>query len=148
MPGKQTINILLLLMLSFIITERTLAQDLLEKCLWYNTPKTAKLQIYKAADGKFYGKIAWLLEPNEQGKPKVDKNNPDKARRNDPLMGLVLLKGFTKTEEGLYEDGTIYDPKNGKTYSCKMTYKNDKLEVRGFIGFSLLGRTEVWTKAN
>ena len=44
--------------------------------------------------------------------------------------------------------GTVYDPKNGKTYKCKITYQGDKLDVRGFVGFSLLGRTAVWTKAD
>jgi len=115
---------------------------------WYNEAKTGKIQIYKARDGKFYGKIVWLQEPNRDGKPKLDMNNPDKARQSDPELGLLILKGFKKDGEFGYEDGTIYDPKNGKTYSCKMTRKDDGLHVRGYICFSLLGRTETWTKAD
>jgi uncharacterized protein (DUF2147 family) len=121
--------------------------DRLERT-WYNEEKTSKIQIYKAVDGKFYGKIVWLRVPELEGKPKVDKNNPDKARRNDPLIGLLILKGLKKVSNELYEDGSIYDPKNGKTYSSKITVKGDVLDVRGYIGFSLLGRTTTWTKAD
>ncbi len=116
--------------------------------IWYNEEKTSKIQIYKAVDGKFYGKIVWLRVPELEGKPKVDRNNPDKARRNDPLIGLLILRGLKKVGDGLFEDGTIYDPKNGKTYSSKITVKGDILDVRGYIGFSLLGRTTTWTKAD
>ncbi len=123
------------------------AQDAIER-LWYNQEKTAKIQVYKATDGKFYGKIVWLKEPLAEGKPKVDKNNPDKARRNDPVMGLQLLKGFKKDGDHHYEDGTIYDPKNGKTYSCKISHTGDVLDVRGYVGISLFGRTTTWTKAD
>jgi uncharacterized protein (DUF2147 family) len=122
------------------------AQDAIER-LWYNQEKTAKIQVYKATDGKFYGKIVWLKEPLRDGKPKVDRNNPDKAKQNDPIMGIQLLKGFKKNGDHGYEDGTIYDPKNGKTYSCKITHNGESLDVRGYVGISLFGRTTVWTKA-
>jgi uncharacterized protein (DUF2147 family) len=122
-------------------------QDPLERHLWYNEEKTAKIQIYKATDGLFYGKIVWLKVPELEGKPKTDIHNPNKNRRSDPILGMLILKGFKKSVENEYEDGTIYDPKNGKTYSCKMSRKDDKLDVRGYVGFSLLGRTTVWTKA-
>ena len=116
--------------------------------LWYNQEKTAKILVYKSNDGRFYGKIAWLKEPDRDGKPKKDINNPDKARQNDPELGLVILKGFKKDGTKGYDDGTIYDPKNGKTYSCKMTLQGNDLDVRGYVGFSLLGRTTRWTKAD
>ncbi len=116
--------------------------------LWYNEEKTAKIQVYKATDGKFYGKIVWLQTPDRDGKPKTDINNPDEKRRNDPELGLVILKGFGKNGDHGYQDGTIYDPKNGKTYSCKMTLNGNQLDVRGYIGFSLLGRTTKWTRAD
>lgn len=122
------------------------AQDAIER-LWYNHEKTAKIQVFKATDGKYYGKIVWLKEPNRDGKPKVDINNPNKSKRNDPIIGLQMLKAFKKDGDNHYEDGTIYDPKNGKTYSCKITHKGDHLEVRGYVGISMLGRTTIWTKA-
>lgn len=125
---------------------RIMAQtrDAIER-LWLNEEQTAKIQIYKATDGKYYGKIVWLKVPTIDGKPKVDNNNPDKKRRNDPLNGLVLLRGFKKTDANTYDDGTIYDPKNGKTYSCVITMKGTQLDVRGYVGISLLGRTTKWT---
>ena len=115
---------------------------------WYNEKKTAKIQVYKGADGKYYGKIFWLKEPMRDGKPKVDRYNPSDSHKNDPIIGLQILKGFKKDGQNGYDDGTIYDPENGKTYSCKITHKGDRLDVRGYVGISLFGRTTVWTVAD
>ena len=113
---------------------------------WFNGDKDATLMLFEK-NGRVYGKIHWLKEPNENGKPKVDKNNPDPSKRNTPALGLVILKDFEKTKDGYWENGTIYDPNNGKTYKCNLTLKDkNNLDVRGYIGFSLLGRTESWTK--
>ena len=116
--------------------------------LWFNEEKTAKIQIYKAVNGKYYGKIVWLKEPNRDGKPKVDRHNPDKKHQNDPILGLLILKNFTKKANNIYEDGEIYDPKNGKNYSCIITQEGDKLDVRGYVGFSFIGRTTIWVLAD
>ncbi|MHB1178323.1 MAG: DUF2147 domain-containing protein, partial [Daejeonella sp.] len=63
------------------------------------------------------------------------------------LIGIEMLKGFSYVEEGVWEGGTIYDPKTGKTYSCKISLMNkDKINVRGYVGISLLGRTEIWSR--
>ena len=149
MLGRYSLRIVFLVAIIFGMRTWSYAQaDALERNLWYNEEKTAKIQIYKATDGKFYGKIVWLKVPDADGKPKVDKNNPDDKKKNNPLMGLILLKAFKKDGEKGYNDGTIYDPKNGKTYSCKITNKGDVLDVRGYIGFSWIGRTTVWTKAD
>jgi uncharacterized protein (DUF2147 family) len=121
------------------------AQEPIE-AVWYNEEKTAKIQVFKAKDNKFYGKIVWLKEPLKNGKPKVDENNPEAAKRDHPILGLMILKGFEKDGDNEYEDGTIYDPKNGKTYSCIIRQKGNKLSVRGYIGVSLIGRTTTWTK--
>ena len=77
---------------------------------------------------------------------KTDKNNPDKVLQSRPDLGLELLKDFTFNGDNVYDDGTIYDPKNGKTYSCKMTLDGNNLRIRGYVIFSLFGRTEVWTR--
>jgi len=114
--------------------------------VWLNEEKDAKIQIYKARDGKFYGKIVWLKDPTENGKPKTDKKNPKDQMKTQPLVELVILKGFNM-DGNTYEDGTIYDPNNGKTYDCKMTYKGKTLAIRGFIGLSLFGRTTIWERA-
>ena len=114
--------------------------------LWFNDNKEAKIQIYKATDGKYYGKIVWLKEPLRNGKPKLDEKNVDKSRQNQPILGLLILKGFDQDKE-TFTNGTIYDPDNGKTYDCKMTYQGKKLSIRGYIGISLFGRTTVWERA-
>ncbi|WP_304235533.1 DUF2147 domain-containing protein [Jiulongibacter sediminis] len=113
---------------------------------WWNEEKTSRVQFYEQG-GKIYGKIVWLEEPTENGKPRVDKNNPKEALKTKPLMGLVFLKGFEKDGDKSWEDGTIYDPRNGKTYSSEMTLVSaDQLDVRGYIGISLIGRTSEFTR--
>jgi len=143
----RSIFSVLILGVCFWVPTVSFAQDPLEH-LWLTQDKDAKIWVYKATDGKFYGKITWIREPDRDGKPKTDINNPDKTRRNDPELGLVILKGFRKSHDNEYVDGTIYDPKNGKTYSCKMTLEGNQLFVRGFVGISLLGRTATWIKTD
>lgn len=139
-------KVLLLLLLLTSVAGKSFAQKDKLEGQWYNAEKSAKIEIYKATDGKFWGKIIWLKEPNRDGKPKLDINNSKVAKRNIPLLDLVILKHFVKNGDNLYDDGEIYDPKNGKTYSCKITHKGDKLDVRGYIGVSLLGRTTTWER--
>lgn len=115
---------------------------------WLVQDKKAKVQIYKKGD-RYFGKIVWLKEPDdEQGNPKVDKENPEEKQRSRPILGMVMLRDFEYDEDLVWEDGDIYDPKNGKTYSCKMTLSEDgrSLDVRGYIGISLIGRTQTWTR--
>jgi uncharacterized protein (DUF2147 family) len=113
---------------------------------WFNDIKDAKIQIYKSNDGKFYGKIIWLKEPIKNGKPKLDEKNRNEKLQKQPIVGLLILKGFEKDGD-TYEDGTIYDPENGKTYDCKITYKGKTLSIRGYVGISMFGRTTVWERA-
>lgn len=113
--------------------------------VWYNQEKTGKVEIFKS-NGKYFGKIVWLKEPNRDGKPKLDRENEDESLRTRPVLGLQILNDFVFDDDE-WEDGTIYDPKNGETYSCVITKEGDKLNVRGYIGFSFIGRTSIWTKA-
>ena len=141
---KKIVPVLMLLV-SVAGTQVVKAQSDKIEGVWLNEEKDAKIQIYKARDGKFYGKIVWLKDPMENGKPKTDKKNPKDQLKAQPLVELVILKGFNM-DGNTYEDGTIYDPNNGKTYDCKMTYKGKTLAIRGFIGLSLFGRTTVWQR--
>jgi uncharacterized protein (DUF2147 family) len=114
---------------------------------WLVGNSKAKIKIYKNGS-KFNGKIVWLKEPTySDGTPKVDKNNSDAAKQKQPLIGLDLLKDF-EFENGHWENGTIYDPENGKTYKCKISFRDGKLDVRGYIGFTLIGRTDVWFRCS
>lgn len=114
--------------------------------VWANGSNKGHIQLYKQ-DGKYYGKIIWLKQPNDEtGKPKVDKNNPDPDNRSKRLLGLIMLRDF-KYEDGEWTDGKIYNPTDGKEYKCNMKLKDPRtLAVRGYLGISLLGKTEVFTR--
>ena len=112
---------------------------------WIDAEADGKIEIYKQGN-KYYGKVAWLREPlEENGKPKVDEENPDASKQDQPIMGLVILKNF-EFKDGYWQNGTIYDPKNGRTYDCEMWMDGkDKLKIRGYWG--IVYRTETWTRA-
>jgi len=119
---------------------------------WLTEEGKGHVEIAKEG-GKFTGKIVWLKEPNypegdpEAGKPRHDLNNPDPSKRDQPIIGLVVLRDFTYMGDNAWKKGTIYDPENGKTYKCNITLAKDgSLKVRGFIGVSVIGRTSVWTR--
>ncbi|TAL68835.1 MAG: DUF2147 domain-containing protein [Bacteroidetes bacterium] len=117
---------------------------------WLTAKGDAKVQIYKK-NNKYYGKIIWLKTPNdEHGKPKVDKENPDESLKKRPIIGLEILTDFVYDGDYTWVDGDIYDPKSGDSYSCKMYLSKDykTLEVRGYIGISLFGRTETWKRVD
>lgn len=109
---------------------------------WYTPKKDTRFMIYKTG-GKYYGKVVW-----GSGTQTTDEKNPNPQLRNRPLKGLVILNNFVFNGKDTWTDGTIYDPREGKTYSCKISLKdNNTIEVRGYVGISLFGRTEVWTRA-
>jgi uncharacterized protein (DUF2147 family) len=114
---------------------------------WETGSGKAHVEI-KKYNNTYYGQVVWLKEPNDAtGKPKTDKNNPDATRRQTPILGLRLLLGFIYKGENQWKDGTIYDPEGGSTYNCKIEMTDpDLLNIRGYIGISLLGRTEVWKR--
>lgn len=131
------------LLLPVNATAKTEGDEILGQ--WLTGKKDSKVEIFKTGD-TYSGKISWLKEPNRDGKPKVDDKNPDKSKANRPIMGLVMLRDF-KYKNDRWEDGKIYDPREGKEYSCHMTLKDkNTLEVRGYIGISLLGRSDIWTR--
>jgi uncharacterized protein (DUF2147 family) len=117
--------------------------------VWLTQDGDSKVTISKDSKGKYNGQITWLKDPLKDGKPKVDDKNPDKKMHTRPIMGLRLLEGFVYNEKDKeWVSGTIYDPKEGKTYKCLMWFGNDpnKLSVKGYIGFSFIGREVVWTR--
>lgn len=116
--------------------------------IWLNQSGEGKIKVFKVND-LLFGNLIWLKNPNqENGKPKIDSKNPDPSKTNRKLQGLLILTGFHwDTQHQHWNDGEIYDPKSGKTYKCSLTLKNkDELHIRGYIGISLIGRTEVWTR--
>lgn len=110
---------------------------------WLSAKKGSRIQIYKQGS-TYAGKILWGT-----GSAKKDVKNPDASLRNRELIGLTILNGFTFAGDDEWANGTIYDPREGKTYSCKLTLKSPaQLNIRGYVGLSLFGRTETWTRVN
>jgi uncharacterized protein (DUF2147 family) len=98
------------------------------------------VEIYEKA-GKVYGRIIEILEKEKKHFKCEMCEGEDK---NKPVLGLVIIKGLKKKGD-FYEGGKVTDPKNGKSYHCKMSLEGkDKLIVRGYIGISLFGRSQTW----
>ena len=132
----------------FVTTEKILAADSSSVTgLWKN--EDASFEVYEE-NGKLNAKIVSLREPlAPDGRQKTDIHNPDAGKHSRPILGMVFMTGFTPTGSGKWGNGTIYDPKSGNTYSCNMELEGmDTLKVRGYIGVSLIGRTETWKRAN
>jgi uncharacterized protein (DUF2147 family) len=105
---------------------------------YLSAKKDAKIEIYKKGS-KYFGKTVW------NARAAKDIKNPDKSLRNRDIIGADFLTNFS-FEDGEYVDGKVYDPRNGKSYDCKMTLSGNKLKIRGFIGIPTFGKTETFTK--
>lgn len=146
---KKTLlfTLVVLFLSTFAFTQDSAEADRLTG-VWEPSNGKVKVKIDKIGE-KYYGKIVWLREPIDPAtnEPKVDRNNPDEKLTSTPLRGYRILKDFTYTGKNEWSEGTIYDPENGSTYSCtiKMSDENT-LDIRGYIGISALGRSDVWKR--
>lgn len=122
---------------------------------WVTEGGGSRIEIAKQGDHLYWGTIVALKNPTYQpgeqkgmdGKQRQDLHNQDQSLRTRPLVGLKLMQNFRFAND-TWSDGQIYDPENGKTYSCTITLTEDgNLEVRGYVGFEFLGRTTVWQPA-
>ena len=131
----------------------TKADDILGE--WMTDKNESKIVVTKK-EGKYYGKLTWLDEPNypeddeegEAGVAKHDRLNPDKDLQSRPIIGLQLLSKFVFDKgDKTWEKGKIYDPESGKLYKCVIRLgEKGELNVRGYIGLPALGRTTTWTR--
>ena len=136
---KKIITLCFVLISAHCFSQTVLADNLLGK---YMTANNEGMVEITKRDSKYYGKLVW-----NKTEGKLDVNNPDKTQHTVPIRGKELLKDFEFNGSDMWHNGTIYDPKNGKTYSCKITPDaKGNLNVRGFIGISLIGRTSYWVK--
>lgn len=133
------------------------AGELSIKGLWrtQKDDKNAEIMIDKCTDKPetLCGKIVWLQHPiDDRGQLKTDRNNPDDSLKSRPIMGLHLLHHFMKKDDELvWAGGTIYNPENGKTYSCTLTLMQDDnhkevLEIHGYVGVEILGESQYLTR--
>ena len=128
----------IVLLYSFLFSASFTEKDI--EGYWITSKKDGKFQIYKK-NGKYYGKLIWSKTPD-----KKDENNPNEKLRQRPLIGLEILRDFQWDGEE-WVDGEIYNPRNGKTYSCLMWLENkNTLKVKGYIGFSLFGEERTWIR--
>jgi uncharacterized protein (DUF2147 family) len=95
-------------------------------------------------DGKLFGKIERSLIPGAEGRVCAACTDD---RKDQPMLGLVIIRDMKRTEDG-YAGGNILDPDSGTVYRCKFHLEENgaKLVIRGFIGISLLGRTQTWER--
>lgn len=122
---------------------------------WLSQQKNVGIEIYRI-NGTYYGRISWFKEPNYRltdvkgmgGKPRIDRENPDPAKRSRLLMGIDLMWGFTFSGNQIWENGFVYDPVYGNTYSGKITFEPpDTIKVKGYMLHEWFGRTEILTRA-
>lgn len=143
-------KIKLTIVLLFVAISNLIAQNNQNAIIgiWETEAKDAKMEVFKNGDF-YYGKLLWGNKVVEaDGKTsKKDAKNPDEKLRNRDIIGIINLTGL-KFKDGEFTDGKIYDPSSGKTYSCKAWIEKGILNLRGFIGFSLLGQTANWHKLN
>jgi uncharacterized protein (DUF2147 family) len=118
---------------------------------WLTANKGTIVQFYKDGDS-YHGKAVWHRQANDKnGKPLKDINNPDKSKRNNPLMGSLLvtnLKYNPKTK--MYEGGKVYQPNTGRTFDCKVKLirENNVMEITGTAGMSMISKTLTWSRTS
>lgn len=109
---------------------------------WLTEPRDGIIQITGDAQGVYEGRIVGGNSPG-----KLDSKNPDPAKRGMVLRGQLIMRDLKYDGDGQWSGGTIYDPNSGSTYKCKLELRDDgTLKVRGYIGISLLGKTQIWTR--
>ncbi len=116
---------------------------------WLTEKKDGIVEIYRCnGSDALCGKLAWFKikadDPNPLG---LDLKDPDPARRNQPLCDMIFMWGFKPSDPNKWENGSVYDPDNGNTYHATMKLQADgTLDLHGYIGISLIGRSEIWTR--
>lgn len=114
--------------------------------VWLVKEKTGKVEIY-AKEGKYFGNLVWIKDYEKQTtEEKLDSFNPDPKLRKREKLGMCIVSDLVY-EDGEWQDGTIYDSRDGKIYSVKVTLANkNQLDIRGYVGIPLFGKTTQWTR--
>jgi uncharacterized protein (DUF2147 family) len=116
--------------------------------VWVTAKNDGRVKIQECGDGHYCGKLTWTENKSSDKSLEKDVHNPDPEKRDRPILGIRVLKDLEyNTEDDIWENGKIYDPKKGKTYNCYVEMLNeDKLKVRGYVGVSMFGRTTYWKR--
>ena len=116
--------------------------------VWADDTGDSHIELYRCGE-ELCGRLVWLRQPTDSnGKPRLDQNNPEEKRRTQPLKNLTVLQHLRHNPDtDRWESGEIYDPENGRTYSCYVSAAGkDRLEVKGYIGFSMIGKSHYWQR--
>lgn len=133
------------LMLVVLVSTAIKAQIPADKIVgvWLNEDKTTKIEIFKTGN-TYSGKIVWLAQPDDaNGKPRLDKNNPDPDKKNQKILGLTIISEL-KYSNNKWTGGTFYGPKRGQYANCSVKLKSGQLLITVSKGF--LSETKIWTK--
>jgi uncharacterized protein (DUF2147 family) len=135
---------------ALVLSARAFAADATPAGVWKTiddkTGQPKSIVEISDQNGELTGKVTQVLQ-SDQGPNPICKEC-EGERKNQPVTGMTIIWGMKKSGEDEWSGGKILDPKNGKIYGCKMHLVDNgqKLDVRGFIGFSLLGRTQTWER--
>lgn len=115
---------------------------------WESDKKDVRLEFFKSGQ-EYKAKLLWgnQIVESDGRTSKKDTKNPDKNLQSRNLIGIISVTGL-KWEKGEYIGGMIYNPPSGETYKCKVWLKDEKLYLRGYLGFSLLGQTAIFHSYN
>lgn len=102
------------------------------------------VKIYKTKSGNLQAEVVKILTPGKEDSKCTDCKG---SKKDQPILGMVIMWGLEEDGDNKWDDGRILDPNSGKEYSCKMQLKDkNTLEVRGYMGVPTLGRTQTWTR--
>lgn len=111
---------------------------------WLTENRDSKVAIERTGN-TFSGKIVWLQTPEPNGKPLMDAKNVDAALRTRPIMGLEILSQFAPSAGGMWTGGTIYSPRNGRSYPAQLSITADgKLDIR--VKDGVFSKHLYWTR--
>ncbi|CCB67408.1 DUF2147 domain-containing protein [Hyphomicrobium sp. B1] len=136
-------------LLGFTMQASTAAADPKEVGVWYDDTGKGAVKIEICTPTTLCGKIYWLKEPMaDDGQPKIDRYNPEPSKRTRPICGLPVLGDLEKISDGGFDNGWVYDPKQGKSFSVALDLLGpDTLKVTGYKGMRFLGKSFIWTRA-
>jgi uncharacterized protein (DUF2147 family) len=111
---------------------------------WLTPEQDSKITIEPCGDA-YCGHISWLKAPlDDKGQPKVDINNKKDELKSRPILGMPMISGLKPNADGGWEDGTIYNPRDGATYASKASLDGDVLKVKGCVLFFC--KAQDWTR--
>ena len=139
-------NILSTLAILLVTVSTLSAQSVLGnwKTIDDNTGEAKSIVKIYEQDGKVYGKIKEIFNKDKRDAVCIECEGVDKDK---PVLGMVIIRGLEKDGDE-YNGGKVLDPENGTFYKCYITLEEpNKLKIRGYVGFSMFGRTQYWVRA-